>query len=125
MFSKISQLALVLFSVSTLFNITYATAFYVSPRALRWFDEHTVDLNLLLIRHGCFFSLGIWLWLSTVRKLLIWEIASTATTVLVCTTEIWIRSLQNSPDTHFPLTPSLFWLASVGCIVIFSQKIFR
>ncbi|WP_139024967.1 acyltransferase [Bradyrhizobium sp. STM 3843] len=79
-------------------------------------------MNVLLLRHGCFFATGIWLWLSTTRQLSTWEYLTALIAIAACITEICLRGAEFLPREmltyHSIAAPVATWLAAVLCIAI-------
>jgi exopolysaccharide production protein ExoZ len=84
--------------------------------------EHS---NALLARHGCFFALGAWIWISTTRPLKVWECAAVAFSFLVCIVEICLRGLDFLPfqigNSYWLMAPAIVWSAAVACVFAFSR----
>ena len=83
--------------------------------------------DLLLLRYGCFFGVGILMWLSTMRRLRGWEWASAAGGVVACCIEIVVRSADVSfEETHTgiamsPFVPMAIWLAALVLMFVFAR----
>ena len=86
--------------------------------------EHALDV-LLLTRHGAFFALGIWLWLTTKRPLKRWEAICAAVSGTTCVGEIVLRSYDFMP-TGFgawnSAWPVVVWSALVACLYFASRQ---
>jgi exopolysaccharide production protein ExoZ len=99
--------------------LTICSASYLTIIALRiWpVSDH---MNVFLLRHGCFFALGIWIWLSTIRPLSGWERAAAIGSLLPCVLEIYLVGTQFLPrqivGPAWVLAPIVFWSVAVACI---------
>jgi exopolysaccharide production protein ExoZ len=78
--------------------------------------------NLVFGRHGCFFALGIWIWLATTRPLRIWERCSIIIAVLIGLIEITLRGSEFLPYPNAFICPALTWGVAVIGIVFFSGR---
>jgi exopolysaccharide production protein ExoZ len=109
-FTSLNRVALGL----TLFSSAYLLVLW-----LRFFhiSEH---LNVFLLRHGCFFALGLWLWLSTTRPLLRWERAAVVLASMASLLEICLKGLEFLPTQALGpvwiIVPILVWGAAVAWI---------
>jgi peptidoglycan/LPS O-acetylase OafA/YrhL len=78
-----------------------------------------------LARHGCFFALGAWIWISTTRQLKAWESAAVAFSIVVCLVEICLRGFEFLPfqvgNSDWLIAPAIAWCAAVACIFVFSR----
>jgi exopolysaccharide production protein ExoZ len=79
--------------------------------------------NLVFARHGSFFALGIWIWLSTVRSLTRWEIFGCGLAAITCMIEILLRGAEFLPfqSSLWLLEPLVIWCAAVIGIAVFSR----
>jgi exopolysaccharide production protein ExoZ len=79
--------------------------------------------NVLLARHGCFFALGVWIWLSTTRKLAAWEVAGITAVTVVCFGEIYVRALDLLPEGHpdWIYAPMATWAIAAVAIFVISR----
>jgi exopolysaccharide production protein ExoZ len=81
--------------------------------------------ELLLLRHGCFFAVGIFLWLSTVRRLSPWEWGLAAAATGFCCIEIaWRAEAMATDEVHVvfdmnPLIPMILWLSTLALMFAF------
>jgi exopolysaccharide production protein ExoZ len=79
----------------------------------------------ILARHGSFFALGAWMWISTTRRLKAWECAAVAFSIVVCLVEICLRGLEFLPfqigNSYWLLAPAIAWCAAVACIFVVSR----
>jgi exopolysaccharide production protein ExoZ len=120
-FSQLSRVAFVMTILSSLYLCILAAQFckLVAP------IELLSHLNIFLVRHGCFFALGIWLWISTTRPLNAWEYMATMLATGACIGEICLRATDFLPrETGGPtwiLAPVLLWSAAVSAIFAFSR----
>jgi exopolysaccharide production protein ExoZ len=83
--------------------------------------------NPLLLRYGCFFGVGMFMWLSTVRRLRAREWLAAAIGVVACCLEIVLRSAGVAlVETHTgvpmsPIIPLTIWLAVVALMFVFAR----
>lgn len=81
--------------------------------------------NVLLARHGSFFALGAWTWISTTRPLKAWECATVALSIVACMVEICLRGLEFLPlqfgSSIWLIAPMIAWSAAVVCIFLSSR----
>ena len=80
-----------------------------------------------LLSHGCFFALGIWLFISANRKLTAFELFAVAVTCLSGAAEIYCFSdflLKSIPaiSEESPLVPILVWAAAVLIIALAANR---
>jgi peptidoglycan/LPS O-acetylase OafA/YrhL len=84
--------------------------------------EHS---NTVLARHGCFFALGAWIWISTTRPLKVWECAAVAFSIIACIVEICLRGLDFLPvqigNSYWLVAPAIVWGTAVACISVSSR----
>ncbi|SHG99532.1 acyltransferase family protein [Bradyrhizobium erythrophlei] len=115
MFSQLSRAALALTLFSSISLIILATKY--GPVGL------VERGNVLLARHGCFFALGAWIWISTTRRLLPWERIALTVAIVACIGEIYLRGREFLPagKMEWMLSPVVVWFAAVACIFIFSR----
>jgi len=82
--------------------------------------------DLLLLRHGSFFGVGIFMWLSSVRGLRPWEWAGMVTGAAVCCLEIFLRARamslgETQASLSMPaLVPIGIWLAAFAAMFAFA-----
>lgn len=125
MFSRIGRVAMALTIVS---SVSLCVLGAVRWRLLE--SSGLTDLldhsNVLLARHGCFFALGVWLWVSTTRSLKAWERIGVAFSIVACTGEILLRGLDFLPfqvgSTNWLVAPVSVWATAVGFIYFFSRQ---
>jgi exopolysaccharide production protein ExoZ len=122
-FSLLSHVALALTTFSSLCLLILAARHwhFLEQSKLADLVEHS---NVLLSRHGCFFALGAWLWISTTRPLRTWECALVAASIIACIGEICLRGLDFLPqiaNESWLLAPVTFWSTAVACIFAFSR----
>jgi exopolysaccharide production protein ExoZ len=87
-------------------------------------DGHQGLSNILLARHGCFFALGTWLWISTTRPLAAFERAAIPVAIMACIGEICLRAAELPHPAESPnwmLAPVLSWSAATTCVFCFSR----
>jgi exopolysaccharide production protein ExoZ len=102
---------------------------------MSWLNRSIVDLatrlgpieivergNVALARHGAFFALGIWIWISTTRRLLGWEIAASVLAISACISEIYLRGLEFLPAQGWLTSPVIVWLIGLAAIYWFSRN---
>ncbi|HYD73084.1 MAG TPA: acyltransferase [Candidatus Binatia bacterium] len=83
--------------------------------------------NLLLLRYGVFFAVGIFMWLSHVRPLRAWEWCVVGLGVIACCGEIYLRSAELAgEETHAavtmaPIIPTALWLGILLLMFAFAQ----
>ena len=83
--------------------------------------------DLLLLRYGVFFAVGIFMWLSHMRRLRAWEWCAVALGVVACCVEIYLRSVELAGnETHIALTmapiiPIVIWLGVLALMFAFAQ----
>lgn len=79
--------------------------------------------NLLFARHGGFFALGIWIWLSTVRPLTMWDRMGFSLAILAGAVEVLLRGSEFLPfqSRLWLLQPLIVWLAALIAILVFSR----
>ena len=76
--------------------------------------------DLLLLRHGAFFAVGMLMWLSSSRGLRRLELATLAAGVIVCCFEIYLRAQgmnRGETETHMVMSPAIpmaDWLVMLG-----------
>lgn len=72
----------------------------------------------LLLRHGCFFAVGLFIWLWSSRKMTaeLWIVFAGA--IFLSGAEIWIKTGQDmvAESAKVPWLPLLLWLVSFGAI---------
>jgi peptidoglycan/LPS O-acetylase OafA/YrhL len=123
-FSWIKLLAVVIGLQSTIFWVTYAIAANNPESALFQFLRHLQDsriMELVLLHHGCFFALGIFLWAQLAKQAsranIWWCLLFTATGCL----QIYAVTLSfyYKFDIIQPIvTPIVLWLLSLIAIVL-------
>jgi peptidoglycan/LPS O-acetylase OafA/YrhL len=124
MFSRISRVATALTIFSSLCLCVLAAVHwrFLKSSGLADLLNHS---NVLLARHGCFFALGAWLWISTTRPLKAWERISVAVSIIACIGEILLRGLELLPlqfeNKIWLIAPLSVWATAVGCIYVFSR----
>jgi peptidoglycan/LPS O-acetylase OafA/YrhL len=124
MFSRISRVAtaLTIFSSLCLCVLAAVHLHFLGASRLADLLNHS---NVLLARHGCFFALGVWLWISTTKPLKVWERTSVAVSIIACIGEILLRGLEYLPfqfeNKIWLITPASVWAIAVGCIYVFSR----
>lgn len=84
------------------------------------------DANVLLLRHGCFFALGIWLWLATNSTLTALQRIAASSALVLCVLEIILRAREMVGEVpsyiHRPvLVPLLVWLSAIAAMVLITQ----
>jgi peptidoglycan/LPS O-acetylase OafA/YrhL len=123
-FSLLSRVSLALTTFSSLCLCILAARHWHLLELTR-VGELVERSNVLLARHGCFFALGAWIWISTTRQLRIWEYTGVAIAVAACLGEICLHGLEFLPreigNDSWLIAPVLVWFAAVGCIVAFSR----
>jgi exopolysaccharide production protein ExoZ len=125
LFSLLSHVALALTAFSSLSLCILAARqwHFLDQPGLAELVEHS---NVLLARHGCFFALGAWLWISTTRPLRVWERAAVALSIIFCIVEIFLRGLDllrsQVGNTSWLFAPVFFWSVAVACIFVFSRS---
>ena len=114
-FSWIGRVALIL----TIFSTCYLTIVALRIGAV---SDH---INVFLLRHGCFFAVGIWLWLATTRPLKPWERIALAGSIAPCILEICLTGITFLPNQVISpawiFIPALFWGSAVASIWFSSQ----
>ena len=115
LFSWIGRVALIL----TIFSTCYLSVILLDVGSV---SDH---VNVFLLRHGCFFALGIWLWLATVRPLRLWECLALVGSIIPCVVEICLTGMKFLPnqiiDPVWILIPVLLWATAVAGIWFSSQ----
>lgn len=116
MFSRLSLFALALTIFSSLSLLILALP-------LSGLAELVERGNVLLARHGCFFALGAWIWITTTRPLVAWERAAAMVAIIAGIGEIYLRGLDFLPTGHtsWLVAPVIVWIAAVGCVYAFSR----
>lgn len=112
-------------------SIAYFTASLVLPNVMShfgapwWFVSNHADV--LQLRYGCYFALGIWFWLSSARATKPLDWAGIALAIGACVTEIAWAGAQFMPR-HMAewtpiwwLAPELIWLSAALLILIVSR----
>lgn len=127
-FSYLSRVALALTVLSSLFLCFLGGRLwnFVPPsRFTELMDSHHYLVQFLLARYGCFFALGIWLWISTTRPLRSWECAASAVSIVACIGEIFLRGSMLLPREAGSLSwivPAVpVWIAAIACLLVFSR----
>jgi peptidoglycan/LPS O-acetylase OafA/YrhL len=114
-FGDIGWLAMALAGFSAVY------IFAATLGVVREFDT----LNVVLVRHGCMFALGIWIWLSTVRRLSIAEYTGVAVAVLATVAEIRLTGHKFLPrevlGEGYVFAPIAVWFVVVAAIVYFMK----
>jgi exopolysaccharide production protein ExoZ len=114
-FSLLNRVALVL----TISSSAYLSILHLHVWAI------SEQMNVFLLRHGCFFALGLWLWLSTTRPLWTWEFAAVAVSIVSCVAEICLTGSEFLPrqilGPGWIVGPVLIWSAGVLCIYLSSK----
>ena len=127
-FLHLSRVALLLTILSSLFLCFLGArlwAFVPLSRFTELIDSHHYLVQFLLARYGCFFALGIWIWISTTRALKTWERAASAISIVACIGEICLRGSMLLPlgagslSWIVPAVP--FWIAAITCLFLFSR----
>jgi exopolysaccharide production protein ExoZ len=124
MFSRIGRVAtaLTIFSSLCLTILAAVHWHFVGSSGLGDLIDHS---NVLLARHGCFFALGVWLWISTTRPLKAWERIGVGLSIIACIGEILLRGLDFLPfqvvSTSWLVAPVSVWATAVVCIYVFSR----
>jgi peptidoglycan/LPS O-acetylase OafA/YrhL len=83
--------------------------------------------DLLLLRHGAFFAVGMLMWLSSLRGLRRSELATLAAGVIVCCFEIYLRAQgmnRGETETHMVMSPAIpmaVWLVMLGLMFMFAR----
>ena len=114
-FSWISRIALALMIFSSA---------YLAVAALQiWpVSEH---VNIFLVRHGCFFALGIWIWLSTTRPLEKWERVAVVASIVPCLVEVCLMGTEFLPrqvmGSTWIIVPIILWSAAISLISLSSK----
>jgi peptidoglycan/LPS O-acetylase OafA/YrhL len=125
MFSRIGRvaMALTIFSSGSLCVLGAVRWRLLEPSGLADLLGHS---NVILARHGCFFALGVWLWISTTRSLKVWERISVAVSIIACIGEILLRGLDFLPfqvgNMSWLVAPVSIWAAAVGSIYVSSRR---
>ena len=116
-FNRVNRLAAALASVSAIY--LFATTF--------GFLREQERFNVILIRHGCFFAIGIWIWLSTVRPLSLGERLGVGVAVLASMAEIRLTALKFLPRERLSegniLVPIVLWCIYCLCDCFFHDCI--
>jgi exopolysaccharide production protein ExoZ len=115
LFSWLSQIALAI----TIFSII--SIYFIAVKSpLAAVIDHA---NVVLARHGCFFAIGIWIWISVSRRLAAWEIAGSAAAVFACLMEIYLKGIEYLPDEHpnWILAPLIVWTLATASIFVLSR----
>ena len=114
-FSWISRIALALMIFSSAYLAV--AAFQIWPDS-----DH---LNIFLVRHGCFFALGLWIWLSTTRPLEKWERVAVVASTVPCLVEIYLTGTKFLPRQVMGWTwiivPLMVWIVAIS-LISFSSK---
>jgi exopolysaccharide production protein ExoZ len=115
LFSWLSQVSLALTALSAASVYTLATN---SPLSV--LVEHA---NVILARHGCFFAVGVWIWISTTRSLAAWEITGVCAAIFVCLGETYLRGTEFLPSGHpnWLFVPMATWGVAVAAIFAISR----
>jgi peptidoglycan/LPS O-acetylase OafA/YrhL len=103
------------------FTLTISSSSFLFGTSLWGISDH---MNILLLRHGCFFALGVWLWLLTKRQLLAWEYAAAIVAIIACIVEICLRGSEFLPHPFGLISiaaPVFVWITSVFCIWLSSR----
>lgn len=83
---------------------------------------HTTDL---LGRHGCFFAMGAWLWISTTRPLKTWECVGFTVAAAAGVGEIILHGIEYLPaqvgTSSWLFAPVILWGATVALIYTYSR----
>jgi peptidoglycan/LPS O-acetylase OafA/YrhL len=123
-FKHIKLLAAVIGVASTLFWTASFTAgserFGAHTPQLEWLIGRRVS-ELLLLRHGMFFSLGVFLWAELVKKHEVKNILWILAFCIAGCIQIISETIHVNTDLHVAysaLAPCLIWLASVLLIVV-------
>ncbi|WP_426424837.1 acyltransferase family protein [Bradyrhizobium genosp. A] len=79
--------------------------------------------NLIFARHGSFFALGIWIWLSTVRSLTVWDKLGFSLALVAGAVEILLRGAEFVPFQNrlWLLQPLIVWGAALAAIAVFAR----
>ena len=83
--------------------------------------------DILLLRHGCFFALGMFMWLSSVRAMTIRTWAGAALACVAACAEIVLRTRELATETTqsalalSAFTPVLVWLAAIAAMFVFTR----
>jgi exopolysaccharide production protein ExoZ len=127
-FSYLGRVALLLTifsSMSLCFLGGRHWAFIPPSKFAELIDSRHYLVQFLLARYGCFFALGIWIWISNTRPLRTWERAASAVSIVACIGEICLRGSMllplevGSPSWIVPAVP--FWIAAIICLFFFSR----
>jgi len=123
-FQWIKRLAIVLGLISTMFLLTYLAASTHPDGAffnkVRYILESRVS-DLLLVNHGCFFALGIFLWLQLVKQSswsnVVWCVLFTMVGCLQIYT-VNLIFLYRFNIAQSAIVPCLIWLGSLTTIIL-------
>ena len=112
-----------LMSATYLLLYTFVPHIFTSPDG-QWIVAHA---DVLQLRYGCFFALGIWMWLSTVRALKTIDWLGMLMATATCMLEIALRA-QEMTKFEVPsgvvipvITPVVLWVAVVLFIFIIAH----
>lgn len=74
--------------------------------------------GLLLLRHGCFFALGGFFWLASIRGATWPILARIGATVIVCIVEIWstAEAWRSHPGFGNAMVPITIWLVAIAAM---------
>jgi len=127
---QFARLRLAAWGLLTL-SVLYFTASLLLPNTMShfgapwWFVYNHADV--LQLRYGCYFALGIWFWLSSARAMKPLDWLGIAIAVGVCATEI-VAAASSFLPTHMRewtpiwwLAPEVIWLSAALLIFVVSR----
>lgn len=123
-FARLSWVAAALLLCSGVYLLT-RYAFSAQLGALDWWSALRTNDDML--RFGCYFAVGIWMWLFGLRGLRAPEAVAFLAAVLVCCVELHLRTIElRSGEVTIDLaissiTPIAIWLGAVGLMMIFAR----
>lgn len=122
-FRSIPLIAGALTLCSGLFLVLHIQHVGAANPAWRFIESHA---EALLLRHGAFFALGIWIWLATRRRLSPLEIGGFVLATVVGLTEVGLRASEMlhgeaAAATGQPMVvPVVIWLLALAAITVFA-----
>jgi exopolysaccharide production protein ExoZ len=124
-FAQLAWVALALVVCSgayLVWRVVAAAYFHTAPSG-----AFATASDLLLLRHGCFFAVGILMWLATVRPLRTVEWAGVIAGAGFCCVEILLRTIEmRAGETEARMSMPAFvpigiWLAVLGMMFVFAR----
>lgn len=117
-FRRASWLPRLAWTLSVASGAFLSTMLLIQIGLLPGFKEHYIAMNILLLRHGCYFALGIWLLLLS-QEVTATRIAGALFATVFSVAQLTLRILRSpGAEALFSWTPVIVWLIAVLLIFI-------